>query len=364
MSVPQLSSELAKARHSEMNSSALESFAFWTGIATVGFTLFGALCGGLYVWFSSKINSLKTEMNLAEESKTKALTEAISRLQQPADWTGTISVGFTAAGAFFGCLSWWFSSALSDMKEEARVRFETEYAAKLKGAEREVIQAHQETAKALADAAAANERTGTLEVKAANLRERAARAEYMMKAAEAQSEESRKEAARAGEGTANALAETAATKKRASKLEVEAAALRERAARAENELTKVKERIKRRTISEAQRARLLQDLKPIPKGPAKIIAVMGDEEAGRFARQIADILKEAGWDDARVSRGIFRGSINSFEIRIRDREKAPMFALQIAQAFDSVRFEPIIVVDRSVAEGAVEIVVGMKADSE
>lgn len=347
-----------------MNSIALESFAFWTGIATVGFTLVGALCGGLYCWFSSKINSLKEEMNLAEESRTTVLTKAISHLQQPADWTGKISVGLTAAGAFFGCLYWWLSSTVSDMKEEARLHFEREYTAKMKVAESEVSKAREETTKALADVAAANERTGTLEVKAAGLRERAARAESMIKAAEAQLEEAKKEAARAGEGTAKALAETAATRERASRLEVEAAALRERAVQAESELIKLKERIKRRTISDMQRARLLHDLKPIPKGPAKIIAVMGEEEAGRFARQISDILKEAGWDDAHVSRGIFSGNVNSFEIRIRDREKVPIFALQIAQAFDSIRFEPIIVVDRSVAEGAIEIVVGMKPDSE
>lgn len=334
------------------------------GIATIGFTLFGALCGSLYFWFSSKINSLKEELNLAEETKPEALTEAISHLQQPADWTGITAVGFTALGALFGCLSWWLSSTVSNMKEEVRLSFEREYTAKMKAAESEVSKAREETAKALADAAAANERTGTLEVKAAGLRERAARAEYMIKAAKAQSEEAKKEAARAGEGTAKALAETAATKERAGKLEAEAAMLRERAARAESELIKVKERIKRRTISDVLRARLLQDLKPIPKGPVKIIAVMGDEEAGRFARQIADILKEAGWGDVHVSRGIFRGSINSFEIRIRDREKVPIFALRIAQAFDSIRFEPIIVVDRSVAEGAIEIVVGMKPDSE
>ncbi len=213
-----------------MNSTALESFTFWTGIATVGFALVGALCGGLYVWFSSKINSLKEEMNLAEESRT------ISHLQQPAVWTGKISVGLTAAGAFFGCLYWWFSFTVSDMKQEARLHFEREYTAKMKMAESEVSKAREEATKALADVAAANERTGRLEAKAAGFRERAARAEYMIQAAEAQLEEAKKEAAQASEGTAKALAETAVTKERASRLEVEAAALRERAVQAEASL--------------------------------------------------------------------------------------------------------------------------------
>ncbi len=353
-----------ETRRSEMSSSALESFAFWTGIATVGVTLVGVLYGGLYFWVSSKTRSLNEDTGVADESKTHVLTGAIFPLQQPANWTGKISVGFMAAGAIFGCLSWWSSSTVSDMKEEVRLHFEREYAARIEVAESEVSKARQKTEKALTNAAAANKRVEALEMKAAGLRERTAQAEHMSKAAEAQSEEAKKEAARADEGTAKALADTAAAKERAGKLEVEAAALRERAARAESELMKVKGRIKRRTISDAQRARLLQDLKPIPRGPIKIIAVMGDEEAGRFAGQISDILKEAGWDEAQVSPGIFGGNINSFEIRIRDREKVPRFALQIAQAFHSIRFEPIIVVDRSVAEGAIEIVVGMKPDSE
>ena len=346
-----------------MNSSALESFAFWTGIATVGFTAAAAISGCFAAWFASMANSL-IEQTSTVDVRGRALDKLIAQNKKFAHATRQTTVVFTAVAAGFGCFVWWFSSIDSEMKKEARLRVDREHESKMKAAESEVTKAREETAKALADAAAANERTGTLELKAAGLLERAARAEHMIKAAEVQSEEANKEAARAGEGTAKALAETAANKERASKLEVEAAALRERAARAESELMKVKERIKWRTISDAQRARLLQDLKPIPRGPVKIIAVMGDEEAGRFARQIADILKEAGWDDAHVRRGIFRGNINSFEIRIRDREKIPIFALQIAQAFDSIRFEPIIVVDRSVAEGAIEIVVGMKPDSE
>jgi len=348
----------------EMISSALESFAFWTGIVAVGITAAGALLGCLSWWFSTRINSVKEGMISAEETTSQALAEAISHLPWSANWTGKMAVIFTAAGALFGCLSWWFSSAVSEMEKEARVRFETEHAAKMKVAENELSKARQETARARADAAAADERGARLEAEAAGLRGRAARAEYMIKAAEAQSREAKKETARAGEETAKALAETAATKERASKIEIEAAGLRERAARAENELMKVKERIKRRRITDVQRTRLLQELKPIPRGPIKIIAVMGDEEAGRLARRIADVLKEAGWDDIHVSRGIFRGSIDGFEIRIRDREKVPVFALQIAKAFDSIGLEATLVLDPSVSEGAMEIIIGMKPDSE
>jgi hypothetical protein len=153
----------------EMIPYALESLAFWTGIAAVGCTAVGALFGCLSWLFSSKINSLKAEMNSAEKMQAKALDETIPYLQRSADWTGKTTVILTAAGALFGCLSWWFSSTVSEMKEEARVRFETEYAAKMKVAENEVSKARRETSKALMDAAAADERSAKLEVEAAGL---------------------------------------------------------------------------------------------------------------------------------------------------------------------------------------------------
>ncbi|OQW30028.1 MAG: hypothetical protein A4E19_10735 [Nitrospira sp. SG-bin1] len=343
---------------------ALESWAFWTGVAGVVFPALGALCGGLSWWFSSTIKSLKEEIDVTEGEKIQALTETVSYLQLPAEWTLKAGVVLTALGALCGGLSWWFTSTVGDMKEGARRHFEEESKTKLEVAAQEVLRARQETAKALADVAVANERAGKLEAKAAALRDQAARVEYMMRAAEARSEEAKKEAAQAGEGTAKALAETAATKERANKLEGEAAALRERAARAEAELLKVKDRIKRRIISDAQRARLLKKLKPLPKEPIGIVALLGDEEAVSLARQIADILKEAGWDNITVKQALFSGRVRDFEIRIRDRQNIPSFAVQVGEAFDSIGFMPTAVIDRSVPDGALEIVVGMKPNSE
>jgi len=342
-----------------MTSSAFESLTFWTGIAAVGLTAAGALFGCLSWWFSSKVNSLKEEMSFQEETNAGA----IPHLQRAADWTGKTTVGLTAAGALFGCLSWWFSSTVNEMKEEGRMRFETEYAAKMKTAESEVIKARQETAKALGDAAAANERTGKLEVEAAAIRERAARAEYMIKAAEVQSEEAKAEAARAGEGTAMALAETAAAKERTSKLELEAAGLRERAARAEIELVKVQERIKPRRITETQRTRLLEVLKPIPKGELDITCLMGDEEGRMFATQIRDTLKEAGWADVHLRIAIFDKSMSGLKLRFRDRTTIPVFGLMLAEALDSVGIPLSLSINSQVAEGAIEFIVGSKPDS-
>ncbi|NGZ98936.1 MAG: hypothetical protein CV089_22980 [Nitrospira sp. WS110] len=291
-------------------------------------TAAGALLGCLLLRLAFKANSLNGEMGPAGEAPPQTLTDARSNLKRSADWIRQTAVAITATGALFGCVSWWVSLTVSDAKDEARMRVESDYAS------------------ALADLAVANERAGKLEVEVAGLRKQAARAEDLMKVAEAQSEEAKKETALVRKSTAKALADMEAAN--------------ERATQAEIALMKVKER---RAISDQQRTRLHQALKPIQKGPVKIIAVLGDEEAGKFAKEISDILKGAGWIDIHVSRGLFSGGIDGVEIRIRDREKVPVSALQMARAFDSVGFDPSLVLDPSVADGAMEIIIGMEADS-
>lgn len=316
---------------SEIGPFTPESWAFWTGIVAVGMTAAGALLGCLLPWFAVKANSLEGERGPTREAFPQILTDVRSNLKRSADRIRQTAVAFTATGALFGCVSWWLSLTVSDAKDEARMRVESDYAS------------------ALADLAVANQHAGRLAVEAEGFRERAAQAEDLMKVAEVQSEEAKKETALVRKSTAKALADMAAANARA--------------AQAERELTKVKERIASKTISDEQRTRLRQALKPIQKRPVKIIAVLGDEEAGKFAKEISDILKGAGWIDIHMSRGIFSGGIDGVEIRIRDREKVPVSALQMARAFDSVGFDPSLVLDPSVAEGAMEIIIGMEADS-
>lgn len=313
---------------SEIGPFTLESWAFWAGVVAVGMTAAGALLGCVLVWLVLKANSLNGEMSLAEEVPLRTLTDTRSNLKRSADWIRQTAVVLTAAGALFGCVSWWVSLTVSDAKEEARMRVESDYAS------------------ALADLTVANERAGTLEVEAAGFRERAARAEDLVKVAETESEEAKRETALVRKKTAKALASMEAAN--------------ERAAQAEIALMKVKAR---RAISDQQRTRLHQALKPIQKGPVKIIAVLGDEEAGKFAKEVSSVLKDAGWIDIHVNRGVFSGGIDGFEIRVRDREKVPVFALQMARAFDSIGFDPSLVHDPSVAEGTMEIIIGTDGDS-
>ncbi len=138
---------------SEISPFVLESWAFWTGVVAVGVTAGSALLGCLLRWFSFKIDSLKDEMRSAEEPKAETLSDAVSHLERSADRIRKATVVFIAAGALFGCLAWWASVTVSDAKEDARMRFESDYAA------------------ALADLAVANERAGKLEVEAEGFRE-------------------------------------------------------------------------------------------------------------------------------------------------------------------------------------------------
>ncbi|MDH5741238.1 MAG: hypothetical protein OEY77_13025, partial [Nitrospira sp.] len=85
-----------------MISSAFESLVFWTGIVAVGLTAAGALSGCVSWWFSSKVNSLKEEMSVQQETQAKAPTEASFHLQRSADLTGKTAVTCAAAGALFG----------------------------------------------------------------------------------------------------------------------------------------------------------------------------------------------------------------------------------------------------------------------
>ncbi|NGZ97111.1 MAG: hypothetical protein CV089_13505 [Nitrospira sp. WS110] len=305
-----------------MISSALESWAFWTGLATVGFTAVAVILG----FFKST-------------DRTRKVGEVCALV-----------------AALLGCLSWWLSITVSEMKQEDRARFEREHESKMKVAEAEVSKAREGTA-------AANERAGRLEVEAASLRERTTRSEYKIKIAEAQAEEAKKEAAQAGEGTAKALAETAAAKERTIKLEVEAAALRERAARAETELLKIQARITPRRIPDNKRSRLVDILKLIPKGPISIQCLLGDQESRMFATQIRDALKEAGWTDVGFHISVFNKTMTGLELRFRDRTKIPDFGMLIAHALDSVGLPLSLGIHPKVAEGEVEIVVGAKPDS-
>ncbi len=241
------------------------------------------------------------------------------------------------------------------MNEDARSRFEMESKAKIKASE-------EGTAKALAEAASAKENTSRLDVEAARLREQATIAEVKIKGAEVRAAEANERSAKAGEGTAKALAEAASAKGNTSRLEGEAANLRERAARAEKELIEVQERIKPRRITDTQRAKLIQALKPVPKGPIGLTTTMGDGEARMLAGQIQAILKAAGWEDVHISQALFNKPMVGVMIEFHDLNKIPPFAVPLLDAFYSNDISKTLVYNSEVPEGKIIIIVGMKPD--
>ena len=318
---------------------------------TVWFTALAALSGCFARWFSSRVSALKGENRIHFDAESaKASTETASSLEWSADWTGKAAVGFTAAAALAGSLSWFFSWNVNAMNEDARSRFEMESKAKIKAAA-------EGTATALAEAAAAKENTSKLEVEAARLHEQAAIAEAKIKGAEARAAEANERSAKAGEGTAKALAEVAAAKENTSRLEVEAANLRMRAARAEKELIEVQGQIQPRRLTLDQQTRLLRALERVPKGSIVVDTVMGDGEALMFAGQIRDILKVAGWGDVHLTRSMYTGNPIGLSILYEDK---PSIAIPLADAFDSVGIKTKLSRVPQAPEGAVMILVGMK----
>lgn len=356
-----------------MPTSYLESWAFWTGILTVGFTALAALSGCFARWFSSKVSALKSEPPIH--------TATIASLDWFANWTGSAAVGFTAGAALAGCLYWWFSLSLSEMKENARVRFEQEYDLKMQAAKKE-------TTVALAEAAIARKDTANLELEAAHLREQLTNAQARIKGAEARVAEANERSALASEGTAHALDEAAKARKDTANLEIEAARLREQAAlaefnskaaearaseanersalasegaaRAEKELIEVQSRIKARYFTVSQRTRLLETLKPIPKGPMRITTNLGDGEAITFAYQLQKILHEAGWRDVHVTMGIYSGSVRGLKMNVRDTHNPPPVVSRLAEAFEAIGVDVKGNIDPDLPEDAVGILIGWK----
>jgi hypothetical protein len=114
-------------------------------------------------------------------------------------------------------------------------------------------------------------------------------------------------ASQANERAAGAEGKLAGLEKQASdakagqqKVEIELNEQKARAATAEADLIRLQERLSWRTIGAAQRKKLVAALKVGPKGPITIAYPGEDQEAFHFAGLLHDVLKDAGWSDARL----------------------------------------------------------------
>jgi hypothetical protein len=103
-----------------------------------------------------------------------------------------------------------------------------------------------------------------------------------------------RKAAEATQGTAKALADAAGANERARQIELEGAAQRERAAKAEKDLLEIQTRLAPRTIGNAQEAAMVARLSPYAGQRLAIIGLSGSDEIAQLARRLAAVFTKAG----------------------------------------------------------------------
>lgn len=99
----------------------------------------------------------------------------------------------------------------------------------------------------------------------------------------------------AEEGAAKAVADAAAANERSQTLEVEAAQQRGRAANAERELLEIRERLAPRRLTAEQQQMIVKKLRPFAPQQFDISATSTDLEVVQIRNQVIAVLSEAGW---------------------------------------------------------------------
>jgi hypothetical protein len=88
---------------------------------------------------------------------------------------------------------------------------------------------------------------------------------------------------------------------------------------------------KRRRLNAMQRAELLDDVQKMPPVPALVSAPKDDEEARSYARQLLEVLREAGWPAHGVRRVENDSDVEEAEVvfRLNDPTAPPPGAMQL-----------------------------------
>ncbi len=143
------------------------------------------------------------------------------------------------------------------------------------------------------------------------------------------------------------------------KVGIKLAGQQERAAQAERSLLELQEKLRPRTLSSEQRAKLIDALSRIPKGPVEFLHVEGDHEAFDFAEQVRDVLQKAGWDVG--ERTIMLGvNVVGTLIVVHDAQSAPPYAGALQKAFASASLDLVGTLDGKLPQSRVRIIVGHK----
>jgi hypothetical protein len=132
------------------------------------------------------------------------------------------------------------------------------------------------------------------------------------------------------------------------------------AAEARKEAQAVASKQKPRALTQAQQEAMLNLLATATKGSLTITAVMSDPEAERFALQLYEAFKKAGWNPKGVNLAMISPSTSGLFLKVHARESPPPCAAFIQAALAAVQIEAPGVIDPNIEKDAVELLIGHK----
>ena len=107
-------------------------------------------------------------------------------------------------------------------------------------------------------------------------------------------------------------------------------------------------------------------LRPSPKDPITVSHLMFDGEGRVFAKQLCDVLEDAGWPPSKPRQMFMlmnEPTVNmpvGVTVVIRDSKAIPRHFQAVFNALFAVGLKPATASDPNLAEGSVEILVGVK----
>lgn len=146
------------------------------------------------------------------------------------------------------------------------------------------------------------------------------------------------------------------------KVEIELAKQQQRAAEAEHALLELQERIKDRHLTAEKRAELVALLAANPKGDIAVSCVGGHPEPCKFAAEIVDALKEAGWTVTTFMQGVMYvgSSPAGLMVQVQKVEEASQRAVVLQRALERIGFPCLGQLLPSLKENAVNLIIGSK----
>ncbi|MBV8859054.1 MAG: hypothetical protein JOZ02_19135 [Acidobacteria bacterium] len=284
----------------------------------------------------------KTNTMQIKTVRTKIRSMSLDAWYMVAQIAGVILVALTVGTAAATVATGYFVGK----KKDEQVRQHEE---KIADAGKEIARLNAETERAKADRDEANRQIEGAKADAAKAQTETARVES----------EGKKELARVeGEAGAKIEAARAEAARQVGEVEKEVARQQERAAIAERALLELQERIKDRVITPEKRARMLAILKQDSKGTTTISFAVNDKEAFNFAKQLAEVLAEAGWNVTLGNPSVESTPVGGIGIFVRNAQTPGAGALQ--QALGEIGYPASGHINHELPEGYVGVFVSLK----